>query len=179
MVPKTTHVAVAAAVAFVAFAAWHFGGWSHGDTVAIISNIWQAASSLSAAVFAALAARTAQGRARAAWTALAVGVGGWFLGQLIWSYYEIVAHQDPFPSVADVGFLMLPVGACVALLLFPDEYSNYSLGIESATIFSDTCQARSRRSACNRGGPRRRLASVNAAAAARSISSRHRSRLSG
>ena len=128
MVPKTTHVAVAAAVAFVAFAAWHFGGWSHGDTVAIISNIWQAASSLSAAVFAALAARTAQGRARAAWTALAVGVGGWFLGQLIWSYYEIVAHQDPFPSVADVGFLMLPVGACVALLLFPDEYSNYSLG---------------------------------------------------
>ena len=128
MVPRTTHVAVGAAVTFIAFAAWLFGGWSHGDAVAIVDDIWLAVLALSAAVFAALAARSTRGRVRAAWVALTVGLGGWFVGEVIWTYYEVVAHQDPFPSLADVGFLMLPVGACAALLLFPDDYSSYSLG---------------------------------------------------
>ena len=128
MALKTTRVALATAVTFVVGAAWLIGGWSPEGTTSIVSNILQAASSGSAAVFASLAARSGRGRRRTAWVALAVGLWGWFLGQLIWSYYEIVAHQDPFPSLADVGYLILPVGACAALLLFPDDYSNLSLG---------------------------------------------------
>ncbi len=127
MLPKTTHVAIAAAVSFVAFATWLLSGWSHGDAVAIVSDLGQAASSLSAAVFAAMAARSASGRLRAAWLALTIGLSAWFLGQLVWTYYELVAKQNPFPSLADVGYLILPVGACAALLLFPVAHSNFSL----------------------------------------------------
>ena len=75
-----------------------------------------------------MAARSATGRLRAAWLALNIGLSAWFLGQLVWTYYELAVHLDPFPSLADAGFLLLPVGACAALLLFPDDYSNYSLG---------------------------------------------------
>ena len=47
----------------------------HGDAVAIVSDLGQAASSLSAAVFAAIAARSASGRLRAAWLALNIEAG--------------------------------------------------------------------------------------------------------
>ena len=60
--------------------------------------------------------------------ALAIGLGGWFVGEVLWTYYEIVLDQPPFPSPADAGFLVFPVGACAALLLFPDDYSHYSVG---------------------------------------------------
>ena len=129
MVPKTTHVGVAAAVAFVAFAAWLFGGWSRGEAVAIVDDIALGVLVVLALIFAALAARTAQGRTRAAWLALIVGLCGWFIGEGIWTYYELVLNQArTFPSLADAGFLVLPVGACVALLLFPDDYSHYAVG---------------------------------------------------
>ncbi len=126
--PRTTHVAAAAAITFIAFATWLLGGWSHGDAVAIIDDIWLAVLSGTAAVFAAIAARSASGRLRAAWLALTIGLAGWFVGEVVWTYYEVAVHQDPFPSPADAGFLLLPLGACAALLLFPDDYSNYSLG---------------------------------------------------
>ena len=74
MVHKTTHVAVAAAVAFIACATWLLGGWSHGDAVAIIDDVGLAVLALAAAGFAALAARSARGRVRAAWVALTVGL---------------------------------------------------------------------------------------------------------
>ncbi|MFN8073671.1 MAG: GGDEF-domain containing protein, partial [Mycobacterium sp.] len=126
--PRTTHVAAAAAVSFIVFATWLLGGWSHGDAVATIDDIWLAVLSGTAAVFAARTARSASGRLRAAWLALTIGLAGWFVGEVVWTYYELVAKQNPFPSLADAGFLLLPLGACAALLLFPDDYSNYSLG---------------------------------------------------
>ena len=48
---------------------------------------------------------------------MAVGLAGWTLGECLWTYYEMVLHADPFPSVADAAYLLYPVGACVALLL--------------------------------------------------------------
>ena len=128
MAPKTTHVAVAAVVTFVAFATWLFGGWSQGDTVQVVDDVALGVLVIPAVVFATRAARSAHGRTRAAWVALIVGLCGWFAGEAIWAYYELILNQAPFPSLADAGFLALPVGACVALLLFPDDYNRYSVG---------------------------------------------------
>jgi diguanylate cyclase (GGDEF)-like protein len=67
-----------------------------------------------------LAACGAQGRLRIGWAALAAACASWSVGEAIWSVYELALHRDtPFPSFADVGFLLFPVGACVALLVFP------------------------------------------------------------
>ncbi len=128
VIAKTTHIAAAAAVTFIACATWLIGGWPHGDAVVVIDDVWLAALALTAAGFAALTARSAHGRVRAAWMALSIGLFGWFVGEAIWTYYEVAANQDPFPSLADVGFLMFPAGACAALLLFPHEYSRHSRG---------------------------------------------------
>jgi hypothetical protein len=41
---------------------------------------------------------------RRAWRLLGAACLSWGLGQVVWSYFELVAHTDPFPSLADVGF---------------------------------------------------------------------------
>ena len=54
------------------------------------------------------------------WLLLAAATASWGLGEGAWSYYELVAsRQTPFPSVADAGFLLFPVLAMVAVLLWP------------------------------------------------------------
>ncbi|MGZ4602990.1 MAG: putative bifunctional diguanylate cyclase/phosphodiesterase [Kineosporiaceae bacterium] len=87
------------------------------------------ASQLGAAVFAAwwcgwtwLRDRRA-GRRRDAWlwrALLFVGVTGWAFGQAVWSWYQLVAGRHlPSPSLADVGYVALPLFAVPALLALP------------------------------------------------------------
>ncbi len=57
------------------------------------------------------------GRAAVQWRLMAIGMAGWSVGQLIWSWYQVFAHTAmPSPSLADVGYLTLPVFALAALL---------------------------------------------------------------
>ncbi len=116
---KTAHVARLAAVVLLAYTVWNLGGWSHGTALRVIADITSLVLSLTAVVFAGLAARSTRGRLRAAWVALTVGLIGWAAGDAIWAYYELVLHQFPFPSPADAAYLVLPIGACTAMLLFP------------------------------------------------------------
>jgi diguanylate cyclase (GGDEF)-like protein len=68
----------------------------------------------------AVAARRRRGRHRAAWGAIAVGLGGWALGQGVWCWYELIAGTEtPFPSAADAGYLTFPVAVAVGLCLLP------------------------------------------------------------
>jgi diguanylate cyclase (GGDEF)-like protein/PAS domain S-box-containing protein len=39
-------------------------------------------------------------------TLLVIGVLWYAIGSAVWSYYELVIHQPPFPSWADVGYLL-------------------------------------------------------------------------
>jgi signal transduction histidine kinase len=71
---------------------------------------------------AAWAAKHSSGRLRWSWLALAIGLAAATAGEALWSYYEIILrHNNPFPSLADVGFLIQPVGVVVALVLFPSR----------------------------------------------------------
>lgn len=48
---------------------------------------------------------------------MAVGMAGWAIGQLLWSFYQVFELISlPSPSAADVGYLTLPVFALLALL---------------------------------------------------------------
>ena len=87
-------------------------------------DLLELGSALLAAGSCGLAAHGAQGRLRLGWAALAAACGSWGIGEAIWSYYELALHREtPFPSFADVGFLAFPVGACVALIVFPARAS--------------------------------------------------------
>jgi diguanylate cyclase (GGDEF)-like protein len=79
---------------------------------------------LLAAAIATLAAgrrarRSGHGAGRS-WLLLAIGTGSWTAGEAAWSYYELLAgQQTPFPSIADAGFLLFPLLAAAALLVWP------------------------------------------------------------
>ena len=49
-----------------------------------------------------------RGQATKAWICLTVGLTGWAVGAGLWIYYELIAHEPPFPSLADVGYLTFP-----------------------------------------------------------------------
>ena len=83
----------------------------------LISNGGQLLAALLAAAGCATAARRTHGQRRRAWAWLSAGASAWAAGQTVWSWYEVVLDQPvPFPSLADVGFLLFPVFAAVGLV---------------------------------------------------------------
>ncbi len=86
-------------------------------TVLLLSNGGQLAAVVAAAVACAGAAHRRQGRQRRAWLLLSLGTASWALGQVVWTYYEVVLGREvPFPSLADVGFVAFPLVTAVGLL---------------------------------------------------------------
>ncbi len=116
-------IATAAAIALVV---WLVGGWGGESTVRVVSELGLVGFALFATVCAGSAAHAARGRQRTAWICLTVGLAGWTVGEALWAYYELVLGVDPFPSVADIAYLLFPLGACLALLLLPTGYSGHS-----------------------------------------------------
>ena len=39
---------------------------------------------------------------------MTAALSGWAIGEALWIYYESIAHQSPFPSLADAAYLLLP-----------------------------------------------------------------------
>ena len=54
------------------------------------------------------------------WLSLGFGLAAWLVGEVIWCYYELWLGlpQSPFPSPADAAYLLFPIGAAGALVLF-------------------------------------------------------------
>ncbi len=126
--PRTAWWGGVGAAAAIAYAAWLLCGWGGESTVRAVDDLGLLAFAVFATVCAGLAARSAHGRQRTAWICLAIGLGGWAVGEAIWSYYQLILgmEESPFPSVADIAFLIFPVGASAALVLFPTGYSSQS-----------------------------------------------------
>ena len=81
-----------------------------------IDDFVQFFAAATAAVSGTVRARRERGRVRLSWHLLAAGTGCWAVGQAIWTYYEVIAATaTPFPSLADAGYLLLPVLAAVVL----------------------------------------------------------------
>ncbi|WP_167107231.1 bifunctional diguanylate cyclase/phosphodiesterase [Mycobacterium sp. DL592] len=120
---RTAHAATAAVVVFLTFVAWIVGGLSQGLTLKTVDDVVFIFLTVPSVGLAAMAAKAAHGRLRVAWIAMAVGLLGWALGDILWTYYELAVDEVPFPSLADVAYLVMPVAFCVALLLFPADDS--------------------------------------------------------
>lgn len=113
--------AAVGAVSAAVFAAWLVGVWGGGFATRVVDDIALLVFAVFASVCCLIAARRSGGRQRATWVVLAVGLGAWSVGEGVWCYYELWkgVPQTPFPSVGDAGFLIFPVAAAVALVLFP------------------------------------------------------------
>jgi hypothetical protein len=60
------------------------------------------------------------GNERLAWILIGCGLLAWGCGESIWRYYSFI-HQNPFPSLADVGYASLPPLLFIGLLLQPSS----------------------------------------------------------
>jgi signal transduction histidine kinase len=126
--PRNFRVAVIASVTVaVVFVVWMELGIGGPWVTLAFSDILQALAPLAAAGACFHAAHRSPygfGRAwtaslRRAWRLLGWACLSWGLGQVIWSYFELVAHTDPFPSLADVGFLCTVPLLITGVLAFP------------------------------------------------------------
>jgi two-component system, sensor histidine kinase and response regulator len=97
-------LAFAFAVAFLIWTTVRIGG--DRSTIAV-DDIGEAVASGVAAISLAVAARRSSGRLRVAWALLAVAAASWTVGEVIYSWYEVVQGAVvPDPSAADAGFLL-------------------------------------------------------------------------
>ncbi|WP_123026251.1 putative bifunctional diguanylate cyclase/phosphodiesterase [Mycolicibacterium stellerae] len=123
---RTAWVGVGAVTACVAFAGTLIGQWGGYPFAKAVADYGLFAFAVFAAGCSALAASSVDGRQRRAWICLTVGLSGWAGGEALWILYEQVLHRSPFPSLADAGYLLFPIGAGVAIALFPAGYSGHS-----------------------------------------------------
>jgi diguanylate cyclase (GGDEF)-like protein len=73
----------------------------------ILSNVVECLAPLLAAVGCWFASRRSSAtRQRRAWRFMAASAASWGLGQLVWTYYTVSGVAAPYPSVADVGYLL-------------------------------------------------------------------------
>jgi diguanylate cyclase (GGDEF)-like protein/PAS domain S-box-containing protein len=107
--------AVVASAVFVTWLATGLGGpWV---AFTLMDNLAEIMAPLAAALACARVARRRQGQLGWSWYLLGASAASWALGQAVWSYYEIVADNEvPFPSLADLGYLLAVPLAAAALL---------------------------------------------------------------
>jgi len=92
------------------------------DAEVVVDNAAQLSAGVAAAVACLVVARRVQGVERRWRWFMGLGMVGWSIGQAFWSYYQIFSDTPlPSPSWADVGYLMMPIGALPALLALAVE----------------------------------------------------------
>jgi len=75
----------------------------------VINDILTAVSSCAAALGIAYGAWWSfrhSGRQGIAWRWFLFGMTSWALGDILWAFYELILRESPFPSVADVFYLL-------------------------------------------------------------------------
>ena len=98
--------------------------WSSPDDVGLVlvADLAPLPLGLAATAFAWRASRaeTIASRTRRAWFFLALAFGAFFAGDLLWFGYEnLLDQQNPFPSLADIGYLAYYPLILVGLLTLP------------------------------------------------------------
>jgi diguanylate cyclase (GGDEF)-like protein len=97
-------------------------GLLSSDAEVVVDNAAQLAAGVAAAVACLVVARRVHGVERRWRRFMGFGMVGWSVGQAFWSYYQIFSDTAlPSPSWADVGYLMMPIGALPALLALAVE----------------------------------------------------------
>lgn len=104
-------------VTFAAWLIWQWGGPDVTGPVADFGSVVIGAAGTLCTLIARRALRTSDARRTAA--LLAVALACWTAGDLAWAFSAQVFGRAPFPSVADIGYLLFYVALCAALLTLP------------------------------------------------------------
>jgi diguanylate cyclase len=122
--PRLFRIAAVPTAAFLVLAVWLLAGWGGPSTLGALRFAGALGFPAFAAVSAGLAARRGRGRQRHAWLVMTFGLVALEFGSITVQYHRIVRGSvvPLYPPAAMVGFLIFPLVACVALLVFPSGY---------------------------------------------------------
>jgi diguanylate cyclase (GGDEF)-like protein len=109
-----------AAVLVIASWVW---GWHGAYATRPVDQVVSALCLVFAAGCAGNAARFAVGRRRFGWLALATGLLGWAVGEVIWAVYDVRPEFDHaiHPAAPEIVLVLYPVGAFASLVLLTDR----------------------------------------------------------
>ncbi|WP_082614303.1 putative bifunctional diguanylate cyclase/phosphodiesterase [Mycobacterium sp. Root265] len=124
--PIGVRVGVGATVATLAFCAWLLGGWGSPAARIAVEDLGFVVLALFVTACCGHAAWRFRGRQRRVWICVTIGMIGYAVGSAIWTYYEWWLAESPFPTAADIAYLMLPVFVCIGLLMVPVGASGYT-----------------------------------------------------
>lgn len=93
--------------------------WGGEDAVRRVDSLTLAASSMYATACAVLAARSARGGARTAWTMVSIALASGTVGNTIWAISAIMLGINNFPSSPGLWYLAFTLLTAVALTFFP------------------------------------------------------------
>ncbi|HEX4837271.1 MAG TPA: hypothetical protein VFV03_01930, partial [Solirubrobacteraceae bacterium] len=111
--------AAAATVGSALFIAWIANRWGGDSTTIAVDDVGEAVAALIAAGSCAYAGLRNTGRVRMAWALFGLSALTWAVGELIWSWNEVVLNEAlPYPSIADAGFLLALPLAIVGVFAF-------------------------------------------------------------
>jgi len=110
--------------ALLAFLVWFFGGWGGPVAMRFVDAVGALAPSVFAAASSEVAAWRTHGRQQQAWLLMTIGLTVWALAEVVVTYnrYWRGSVQPFYPSATYVGFLLFPLAACLAMLVFPVGY---------------------------------------------------------
>ena len=110
------------AVTAIVCVAWSAVLWlrPNASSSQTVSNLGLMLVALTAGVQALRRSTREVGGSARAWSLLGLACLSWGLGQAVWTWYEsVLGREVPFPSLADIGYLMFVPLAALALLAFP------------------------------------------------------------
>ena len=118
-------LSVAVGAVAIAFFCMLAAGSGRTGSTRLVDDSGQALAALLAGAAAAYRARREHDRVRRFWNWLSASAFAWAAGQVVWSYFDLVAHHPlGSPSVADLGYLLaVPFAACAIASLVPEEIS--------------------------------------------------------
>src|ERR1700761_3827473 len=121
---RLLRIAVIPGSVFWVFAVWLLNGWG-GPTVMNALHVFGGlVFPAFAAASCATAAARSRGRQRQAWLVMTSGLVALQIGAIVVLYHRFWHHSafPLYPPAAMGGFVLFPLVACVALLLFPGRY---------------------------------------------------------
>jgi signal transduction histidine kinase len=93
-----------------------------GPALTAFGDIAQGFAALFACISLFMNAYSQERRTRAFWLLLGLGCATWLVGQLLWTYFEVVRGQEaPNPFIGDVILFLHPVPMMWALALKPHD----------------------------------------------------------
>ena len=117
--PRPVLAVALSVLACLGLTCWLIFGWGGKGAVFVVDSVGLAPFAIYATVCSVLAARSAHGRSRAAWTTMSGALAALAVAELTGAYYSLVRHGKPSSSPADAIYWAFAVLAVAAILQLP------------------------------------------------------------